>query len=264
MVREMRAVVFVLLGAAVPGAAWGDTCKQAFSQSSKLVVDGKLVAAVSELRACAAAECPSAMRSLCVHDLEALEPRLPTVVFAVKDEALHRDVVDVRVFVDGSLLLDGLDGKAHAIDPGFHAVRFERHGDVLSETRVLVREGEKDRLVAAAVREGEVKPPETRRPITLAAWVTGGFAAATAVVWAATGIDGFVKESQLDSCKAMGCPHNEIQSTQTMFNVADIAGGTTLALGALTTVFVLTRPTALSKTASLSWAGTGFVYSGRF
>jgi hypothetical protein len=263
MVGAMRVALFVLLASLVPALAWGETCKEAFTQSSKLASDGKLLAAQSELRACAATECPSAMRSLCVHDLEALEPRVPTLVFAVKDDETHRDLVDVKVLVDGALFLNGLDGKAHAVDPGLHTVRFERHGALLSETRVLIREGEKDRVLTAAARDGEVKPAEARRPIPLRAFLTGGFAAAAVVVWAATGVDGFVKESQLDACKALGCPRSEIQSTQTMFNVADIAGGTAIALGVLTTVFVLTRPTGAPKTA-LSWTGTGLVLSGGF
>jgi hypothetical protein len=261
MLWAMRVALFVLLASLVPALASGDTCKEAFTQSSKLASDGKLLAAESELRACAATECPSAMRSLCVHDLEALEPRVPTLVFAVKDEETHRDLVDVKVFVDGALLANGLDGKARAVDPGLRTVRFERRGAVLSETRILIREGEKDRLVTAAARESAATPAAARRPLPLRVWLTGGFTAAAVVVWAATGIDGFVKESQLDACKAMGCPRTEIQSTQTMFNVADIAGASAIALGALTTVFVLTRPTESVK---VSWTGNGLVLSGRF
>jgi hypothetical protein len=260
----MRAVALVVLACLVPVAAWGDTCKEAFTQSSKLASDGKLLAAEGELRSCAAAGCPSAMRALCVHDLEALEPRVPTLVFAAKDGETHQDLVDVKVFVDGSLLSDGLDGKSRAVDPGVHTFRFERQGAVLSETRVLVREGEKDRVLGVEARRGGVTIAPARRPIPLRAWITGAFTLAAIGVWVGTGVDGFVKESQLDSCRAMGCPRSEIQSTQTMFNAADVAGGTAIALGALTAVFVLTRPTTAPTTARVTWTGTRLVLSGSF
>ena len=48
-----------------------------------------------------------------------------------------------------------------------------------------------------------------------------------------------------------------------MFNIADISGGVTLALAALTTVLVLTRPTVARPTA-LGWLGRGTALGGRF
>jgi hypothetical protein len=264
----MRAVVFLLLAPAIiPASARGDTCKEAFTQSSTLAHDGRLLAARAELRVCASAGCPGAMRAVCVHDLEALDPRVPTVVFAAKDRDTQRDLVDVRVLVDGVLVQDGLDGKAREVDPGLHAFRFERQGTRLGETSVLVREGEKDRVVAIDWRGSVPSAPtldEKRRPIPLRAWIAGGFTLAAIGVWVTAGVDGFVRESQLDSCKAMGCPRSSIQSTETMFNVADVAGGTAIALGALTTIFILTRPSVTTRTATVTLGGGRLLFSGTF
>jgi hypothetical protein len=261
----MRAVALLLLALTIPLEAHADTCKEAFSRSSRLVGDGKLAEAKKLLRECAAEGCPAAMRPLCVHDLEALEPRIPTVVVSVNDRATPQDPVDVEVLVDGVRLQSSLDGKAREVDPGLHEFRFDRGGRV-SVLSLLIREGEKDRVIAVDWPSPALESASaSRRPIPTVVWLTGGLTVAAAVVWATTGINGFVKESQLDSCKAMDCPKGEVDTTQTMFNVADVAGGTTLALGTLTTLLFLTRPSIISRTAaSVTWTGRQLVIGGTF
>jgi hypothetical protein len=261
----MRAVVPWLLTSLLSATALGDTCKEAFTESSKLASEGRLLDARSQLRACASEACPAAMRPLCTHDLEALQPRVPTIVLSAKDGVTHQDLLDVQVLLDGKLIQDGLDGKARDVDPGPHVLRFERAGTVLSEQHLLIREGEKDRVIAVDAQPTSAAAAERWRPLPWSVWLTGGLAIATGAVWAVTGITGFAKESQLGSCKAMGCPPSSVQSTERMVNVADVAGGTTLALGALTAILVFTRPAvARGPSASLAWTGHGLAFSGTF
>ncbi|HEY5241529.1 MAG TPA: hypothetical protein VIJ22_08695 [Polyangiaceae bacterium] len=260
-----RTVAIALALCAVPGTAFGDTCSEAFTRSSRLVHDGKLLDARAELGVCAAQGCPETMRPLCTRDIAALEPRVPSVVVRARDPETQQDRVDVVVHVDGALFQERLDGKARDVDPGLHVFRFQRADGVASEQRILVGEGEKNRLITVEWPwQGHAPTPEvTRRPLPLGAWVSGGLAVAAAGVWVGTGIDGFVKESTLASCKANGCPRDQVQSTATMFNIADVSGGVTLALAALTTVLVLTRPTVVRSTA-IGWLGRGLLLGGRF
>jgi hypothetical protein len=260
----MRTVALALTLCAIPGTAFGDTCSEAFTRSSKLARDGRLVDARNELRVCAAQGCPETMRPLCTHDIAALEPRMPSVVVRARDPGTQQDVVDVVVHIDGALLQETLDGKARDVDPGLHTFRFERGTGETSDQRVLVGEGEKNRLITVQWMSEPAAPSEGgRRPLPWSVWVSGGLTVAAAGVWAATGIDGFVKESDLASCKARGCPHDQVQSTATMFNVADVSAGVTVVLAALTTVFILTRPT-ITRSTAIGWLGRGLLLGGRF
>jgi hypothetical protein len=251
---------------AIPKFAYGDACGDAFTQSSKLARHGKLLEARAALRTCAAVGCPETMRTLCTHDLEAIEPRVPSVVIRARDPDTQRDLVDVVVHVDGVLLEGALDGAAREVDPGLHTFRFERAGLAPSEQQDVIAEGEKSRLIDAQWGGTASSPPAAadsqRRPIPWSVWLTGSLAVAAAGVWGVSGVDGFVQESNLGSCKAAGCPHGEVQNTQTLFNVADVAGATTIALAALTTVLILTRPTVTATHAG--WFFRGPLFGGRF
>jgi hypothetical protein len=233
-------------------AARADICSDAFTQSAQLSRAGKLVEARAALRVCAADSCPATMKPLCVHDLESLEPRISSVVVRAREPGTGHDLVDVRVRVDGALLEDSLDGKARDVDPGVHTFRFERTAAAPVEQQIVIVEGEKARPVDVQwqAESSSVATPR-RRPIPWSVWLTGGLTVASAAVWAIAGIDG-----NLAGCKGLsqGCSRPQIQGTETAFNVADVAGGTTIALAALTTVLVLTRP-AVAQT--VGWIGRG-------
>ncbi len=270
-----RFIALALAAASLaPGAALADTCGEAFTRSSRSMAQGKLVEARAELRTCAAASCPATMRPLCTRDLAALETRVPSVVVVDRqDPDVQRDAA-VVVRVDGAVLEDRLDGRARDVDPGQHTFRFERAGREPIEQRVLIAEGEKRSIEIAWVADGHGAPagqavgnaipaPDASRPIPASAWITGGLGAAAAITWAATGIDGLEKKADLSTCKAGGCPHDQVQTTQTLLNVADLAAGTTLALAVVTAVLVLTRPSVAAQVTT-SASGGEFFLGGRF
>jgi hypothetical protein len=68
------------------------------------------------------------------------------------------DAIAVRVFVDGQLVADGLDGKAMLIDPGVHTLRYELAGSAPVEETVLIREAQKDRTLRVQFQSGPAKP----------------------------------------------------------------------------------------------------------
>lgn len=135
-----------VLGASAAEAA-GPTkaqCIAASEDGQDLEHAGKLREARSKLAMCVAATCPGVLREDCAQRLADVVKRIPTVVFAVKNEA-GDDLTDVRVTVDGATLVEQLDGTAVAIDPGEHRFTFEADGLPRTSKSFVLREGEKGR-----------------------------------------------------------------------------------------------------------------------
>lgn len=108
----------------------------------------KLREARASYIACSAASCPELVREDCSKSLVDLDAAMPTVVFSAR--AGGHDVTDARVLVDGEAIASALDGRAVALDPGNHVVRFERTGGGATEVRLVAREGEKNRAISAS------------------------------------------------------------------------------------------------------------------
>jgi hypothetical protein len=217
-----------------------DSCSEAFSTASELTQEGHFVGARASLLRCSAEACPPAMRPLCVDDLAKLESRVPGVVVAVT--LAGREVFDVRVWIDGKLVADHLDGKSIELDPGLHSFRLER-GSELVEQSLVIREGEKSRMLTFALAPSGVPVPAVeRRPIPWSVFVSGGATLAAAGVWIGFGASGFIQKSELDRCKG-SCDPRSISSATTAFRVADVAGLTTLLGAAVATVLLVTRST---------------------
>jgi hypothetical protein len=81
-----------------------------------------------------------------------VEQTVPTVIFSVVDET-NRDVAGVKVFSSEELLVDGLDGRAIQVDPGKHHLRFLLPTGEILNSDVLIREGEKNRLIEVKTKE---------------------------------------------------------------------------------------------------------------
>lgn len=132
------------------------SCVAALDRAQKSESEKKLQRARADFVACASEACPTAVREDCAKSLLAVDTALPTVVFSVTSET-GEDVTDVRVEVDGVLAMVSLDGRAFALDPGPHTVRFDRRGARV-ETTVVAREGEKARVVRASFEKKDPRP----------------------------------------------------------------------------------------------------------
>jgi hypothetical protein len=144
-----------LLGLATlaPSVARADdksACLDASYAGQRLRRTHKLVEAREELRACAAAACPAVVQADCAGWLADVERELPSVVVAAKD-ATGADLIDVRVDVDGVVFARVLDGRALPMDPGPHALRFERPDGTSANLQIVAREGEKNQLISVAL-----------------------------------------------------------------------------------------------------------------
>jgi hypothetical protein len=149
-----------------PGARAGSVaqrCAQLAENGEDLRASHRLVGARASFLQCAREECPEVVRRDCERWRVEVEASLPSVVLSAR--GTHgEDLGDVRVVLDGAPLVDHLDGVAIAIDPGSHVLRFERAGEPPLEQRVLVREGEKNRIVEVEWASGSVESPTSPPP----------------------------------------------------------------------------------------------------
>jgi hypothetical protein len=140
------AVAVACLVASAARAQDKQTCNAAYQEAQVARAGHKYVKAREQLRVCASGSCPGFITKDCTDWLKDIEPRVPSVVFAAKNAA-GSDVVDVKVTIDGSPLVDKLDGIAVDVDPGAHTFGFEGP-DGKAEQKVVVTEGTKAQRVA--------------------------------------------------------------------------------------------------------------------
>jgi hypothetical protein len=184
------------------------------------------VTARKHFLACAQLRCPAIVRKDCAQWLSEASQAAPTVVVA----AQHRgaDVSGVRVYVDGNLLTDGLDGRALEVNPGKHTFRFEADGFETSEQVVLVREGEHNRRVSVSVlRPGETpndpEPQRRSKGLPVLSFVLGGVGLGGVGLFAGFGVKGLNGKSELDklACKP-NCDPTKTSVIKRDFLIADV------------------------------------------
>jgi hypothetical protein len=122
-------------------------CVGQLDRAQSLQTARKLREARASYLACSAPACPELVREDCSKSLVELDATIPTIVFSARADG--HDVTDARVLLDGEAVSTALDGHSVALDPGNHVARFERTGGGVFETRLVAREGEKNRPVSA-------------------------------------------------------------------------------------------------------------------
>jgi hypothetical protein len=138
-------------------------CLSASNASADLRRDHKLRRARKELLTCVSASCPAVVRDECNRRLDQVTGELPSVVFEVKDVAGH-ELSAVRVTVDGEVVADHLDGSAIDLDPGEHSFTFEASGKPPSTEKIVVHEGDKNRLEVVVISAPSPPPPHPLPP----------------------------------------------------------------------------------------------------
>ncbi len=229
------------------GAASGQTvskadCIDAHVAAQEHKNQSQLVAAKKQLITCAHDSCPATIRSECASLLEQVEAGIPTIVIKAQDGA-GNDVSDVRVTLDGNPLVETLDGKPLAIDPGAHQLRFERAGSPPVEQEVIAQAGVKYRAVevrfAAAGDDGSAtdgatdpaapSPDDSAAPADasgISPWVYVGFAVAGvgAVVGGITGGISLSQASDLkDQCPNDGCTQDKSEDIDSMMALGHVS-----------------------------------------
>jgi hypothetical protein len=157
---KMAARARLVFGAALPVALWPaatlaagpttDRCIDANEDGQDLRREGSLVEARARLAVCVAPSCPGPVRDDCVERLRALDEAIPTIVLDVTDGA-GADLPRVLVTLDGHSVPASTAAGAIPVDPGPHRLLFESDGHAPTPLTIVVREGEKDRYVHAAL-----------------------------------------------------------------------------------------------------------------
>ncbi len=167
----MRSSVVVLLACGLYGATLAtlgeahadekQACLGAFDRAQQLRIEGKLRAAKDQLAICARAECPQLVRQDCAQWQNEVMTSLPSVVIGARDDN-GKDVMAVRVSIDGVLVAETLDGKSIALDPGAHKFHFEAPGTSTIDEQLLIREGEKNRVITVrlSAKSDSLSPPK--------------------------------------------------------------------------------------------------------
>jgi hypothetical protein len=211
-----------------PALAEGATgCVDAAENGQTLRDAHKFVEAREQLRSCAREQCPPAVRRDCVKWLAEVESSLPTMVITAKD-GRGSPVVDVTVTVEGKVLVTQLNGLAIPMNPGLHTLHFRSADGVTLDQRVVVKEGERNQVVAV-VLDSPPPPPSERPPPVVpkaestpesrgsstppsgsgartAGWITAGAGVATLGVAAYFGIRTLSLKSDRDAICAPGVP----------------------------------------------------------
>lgn len=231
-------------------------CIDAYERAQELRRDGKLIEARGALVTCSQAGCPAAATADCGPWLTQVEASLPSVVIGARDASGH-EVLDVRVLVDGQLLLPALAGKSVPVDPGVHTFRFEPSAGAAVEERVSILEGEKNRKLTvtfgappAASTAGaglSSAPPAPAdgspvRPVPTLAWGLFGLGLAGLAVFTVAGAVSLGDESDLRDTCAPRCAEDDVSAIRVKHVVADIGLGVGVASLGVATWLYVTRP----------------------
>jgi hypothetical protein len=201
---------------------------------------GRLREARKRFVSCAADACPKSLRIDCARWLEEVEASLPTVAFGAKD-ARGADLFDVSVYVDGERVLGHEQGKAIALDPGPHTVRFERPGAKPVEERVLLRAGERNRSIIGSFTADaepkarslttEQKTPDVLPPsrsgsgVPVISLALGGVGLAALGGFTFFALTGQRERTRLEEACSPGCTDAQIDGLKTRYILADVSLG---------------------------------------
>jgi len=255
------------------GAPTKDECIAAAEQAQPLRHDRRLRAARDRLLVCSQTVCPGFVRNDCMTWLADVEKALPSVVVRTVDRA-GADVTPVKVIVDGQPTT-APEGTEIVVDPGSRAFRFEHAGDAAVEQQVVVREGERRRVIqvvfgaagaSAAVSETKsttenAAAPNRTLPILLMAGGAVSLAAAS-YFW----ISGLSDRSSMESSCAPShtCATNDVSSARSRLIVGDVLGVVGLALGGAGVYLFATRsPSASAQTVGRVPDGVMLGFSGK-
>jgi len=222
-------------------------CVQSHASGQREAKAGRLKAASELFAACVSEQgCPDAIRAECAEFYKSSERNLPTLIFAVLDEH-GSDLIQVRVSANEQVLTESLDGRPIALDPGQHHLKFELASGQVLEKDVLVREGEKNRIVSVralpAPKAANDTPAENteasvaRPHLPVGFWVASGVGAAALVSFGAFALAGHAKQSTLEGCSP-NCSSNNQADYDAMrreYLIADISLGVAVASAGVAT-----------------------------
>jgi hypothetical protein len=231
------------------GAPTRQECVTMHEKGQELRKQSKLLQTRKILRACSNEICPGLIREDCTGWLEELERAMPSLSFEIVLD--NKDITDAKITEGDKVVTESITGMAYEMDPGVHKFKVEVAGHDPIETTVVVREGEKNRVIRVDFTPppalgGPPPKPTGPRPIPSSTWVFGGLAVAAAGVGTTFGLLARGKKSDLDKlgCSPF-CTDSQVSSMKTMALAADIDFGAAIVFAGVATVIFVTRPMIL-------------------
>jgi hypothetical protein len=258
--------------AGLPAARAQDkqACAAAHEEAQIWRQKGSLKASRDRLKVCARDACPALLRSDCVTWLEQVERSMASVVFEAQKGGA--DLVEVRVFLDGALVASRLNGRSVEVEPGEHLLRFEAPGVAPLERRVVIREGEKSRLVSAIFDPGPPpRRPAPRRPVPVGVYAFGALGLAGFAGFAGFGLAGRIGENELreENC-APNCDRGRTDAVRKKYVLANASFSVGAVASAGAAIWYLLRPAEEAAPAKSSLSvvpldrGTALLWQGCF
>jgi len=228
-----------------PSDANKSACRDAYEASQLRRRAGELVVARAQLRICGGEDCPAIMRSDCVRWLADVELDVPSLVFEARSDGVP--VFDASVTIDGHEVARQIDGRPIEIDPGIHVARFERKGTSAIELRLIVRGGEKNRLVLAEWTTPKSTQDSalvrTDRPVPPSVYITAAIGASGIAGFAIAGVLGNSAKSDLEASGcAPFCARDKVTTMRNEYLAADVGLGIAIAELVTSALIFATRP----------------------
>lgn len=243
-------VVFAVASVSSPALAKRPSvavqCAQTAEEGQRSRAQGALRAARESFLTCARKGCPRAVQADCARWMEEVTESQPTVVIHAygKNKA---EIETPHVSVDENDVV--LNGMALPLDPGPHVIRLQTD-EGTTEQRVVLTEGEKNRVVSLSLAPKETPPPppppiQKSPPIPVLTYGLGGAAIVTlgtgVVLW---GLGASDHSALAASCAPGGtCARSAVSSARTELVVGDLLVATSVLLAAGAAYFFLNRKT---------------------
>jgi hypothetical protein len=230
---------------------------QAHEQAQVLRLDGNLMDSRTTLKACSVEACPAVVQRDCVQWLDEVSAQIPTVVFEAITETGAAQKVTVKA--GDQTLTQALDGRPLEMNPGYYEFHFEISGRAPKVSAVLLKQGEKNRLVTVDFREplpSTLQPalsmqdtalarPASRtesRPVPGSVYALGGLALVGAAAATVLGISTRTKEKNAyDDC-APRCSEERVDDIQQWALATDVSIGVALVAAVSAVVLYIRRP----------------------
>ncbi len=269
-----------LAGLSYVGSARADAreCAGSYEQAQKLRRAEKFGAARQQLLLCVQPSCPKFMVNDCSQWLGEVEQALSSVVLSARD-GLGHDVTNVRVLLDGSPFAESLDGRAIQLDSGIHTFRFELEQRAPVEQQFVIRQGERNRLIAvqfqptveeaktmsstgtSAAASGsdltvDARGPDTRRYIGYGLEGLGALGVGAFVFF---GLSGRADRDRLQRDCAPGCAQTDVDAAKQKLVIGDISLALGLASAGIGTYLLLSGSSPSSTKVGIRPSATGAV-----
>ncbi len=230
-------------------------CMEASDKAQQLRLAGKLIAARDTLHLCVQDACPAVVREACSQWLGEVTASLPSIVIGARDGD-GKDLLDVKVSIDGRLVAEHLQGLALPIDPGRHSMHYEKSDGAVVDEAVLIGEGSKNRAITVTfpgkVLPAPVAPPVAAPPhagasgpsaantITGAVLTVIGAAALGTALYLDLAATSDINALRTDPCaKTSTCSSSRVSGDQLDYDLAGVGLGVgVVALGVATYVFI--------------------------